>query len=263
MRFRREPVGVMADIKSMFHQVRVDKSHVNYLRFLWWPQGNTSMAPKEYRMLVHIFGAVYSPSCANFALQKTADDNECQFPPQVAETVRHNFYVDDCVKSVATESEAIHLIKDLTALCSKGGFQLTRWVSNSRAVLASIPPEQRANKVRTLDLDKDSLPIERTLGLQWCVDSDHFQFNIHLNQKPHTRRGMLSVVSSIYDPLGFLAPLILPAKQLLQEFCQGGFGWNEPLPQTVSDRWIGWIDGLVRIKNFSVPRCIKPKNYGM
>lgn len=41
-------------------------------------------------------------------------------------------------------------------------------------------------EVRTLDLDKDSLLTERTLGLQWCVDSDHFQFNIHLNQKPHS-----------------------------------------------------------------------------
>lgn len=77
----------MADIKSMFHQVRVDKSHVNYLHFLWWPKGNTSMVPKDYRMLVHIFGAVSSPSCANFVLRQTADDNECWFPPQVAETV--------------------------------------------------------------------------------------------------------------------------------------------------------------------------------
>lgn len=96
LRFRKEPIGFMADIKSMFHQVRMDKAHVDYLRFLWWPQGDTSKPPKEYRMLVHIFGAVSSPSCAIFALQKTAEDNEHGFPPQVAETVRSNFYVDDC-----------------------------------------------------------------------------------------------------------------------------------------------------------------------
>ena len=122
----------------------------------------------------------------------------------------------------------------LTALCSKGGFQLTQWVSNSRAVLSSIPKEHRANKIKSLDLDKDCLPVERALGLQWCVDSDNFQFNINLSQKPHTRRGILSVVSSIFDPFGFLAPLILPAKQLLQELCQRGFGWDEPLPQAIS-----------------------------
>ncbi|XP_031425669.1 uncharacterized protein LOC116220856 [Clupea harengus] len=263
MRFRKEPVAIMSDIKSMFHQVRVARSDVNYLRFLWWPKGETSQAPKEHRMLVHIFGAVSSPSIASFALRKTAADNECCFPPQVAETVRHNFYVDDCAKSVAKESDAIQLVKDVTALCSKGGFQLTQWVSNNRAVLASIPKEHRAKEIKTLDLDKDSLPIERALGLQWCVDSDHFQFNINLSQKPHTRRGILSVVSSIFDPLGFLAPLILPAKQLLQELCQRGFGWDEPLPQTVSEKWMEWTNSLDRIKGFSVPRCLKPKGYGM
>lgn len=96
LRFRKEPIGITADIKSIFHQVRVRKSDVNYLRFLWWTQGEISQTPKEYRMLVHIFGAMSSPSCANFALQKTADDNE---------------------SSVQT-------------------FQLTQWVSNSREGLA-------------------------------------------------------------------------------------------------------------------------------
>lgn len=140
-------------------------------------------------------------------------------------------------------------------LCSKGEFQLTQWVSNSRAVLASIPKEHRAKEIKTLALDKDSLPIERALGLQWCVDSDNF--NINLSQKPHTRRGMLSVISSIFDPLGFLAPLILPAKQLLQELCL-----PQPLPQPVSDRWMEWTNSLERIKGFSVSRCLKPKGYG-
>ncbi|XDV29292.1 hypothetical protein PO909_032429 [Leuciscus waleckii] len=244
-RFRKEPIGIMADVKSMFHQVGVEGTGVDYLRFLWWPQGDTSQTPKEYRMLVHIFGAVSSPSCASFALRKSADDNESCFPLQVAETIRHNFYVDDCVKSVVEESEAIQLVKALTALCYKGGFQLTQWVSNNRAVLASIPKEKWAKEIKTLDLDKDSLPMERALGLQWCVDSDHFQFNINLSQKPHTRRGILSV-----------------AKQLLQELCQRGFGWDEPLPQAVVDRWEGWTNSLERIKSFSVARCLKPKGYG-
>ncbi|KAL2086463.1 hypothetical protein ACEWY4_017522 [Coilia grayii] len=123
----------------------------------------------------------------------------------------------------------------------------------------------------SLDLDKDSLPVERALGLQWCVDSDHFQFNINLSQKPHTRRGILSVVSSIFDPLGFLAPLILPAKQLLQELCQKGFGWDEPLPQASGYGSVSYIrqenkqktihvtfvlgkSRVLPLKNITVPR---------
>lgn len=73
-RFRREPVVIMADIEAMFHQVRVPPDDVDLLRFLWWPQGDMSQAPCEYRMKVHLFEATSSPSCANFALRKCAKD---------------------------------------------------------------------------------------------------------------------------------------------------------------------------------------------
>ena len=75
LRFRHGPVAFITDIEGMFHQVRVAKEHINFLRFLWWPDGDTSKELVEHRMTVHIFGAVSSPSCATFALLKTADDN--------------------------------------------------------------------------------------------------------------------------------------------------------------------------------------------
>lgn len=61
-KFQQEPVAVMADIKSMFHQVRVSKSHADFLQFLWWPYGDISKTPVEHCMVVHLFGAVSSPS---------------------------------------------------------------------------------------------------------------------------------------------------------------------------------------------------------
>lgn len=101
IRFRKEPVAVMADIQAMFHQVRVPDKHVNFLRFLWWPQGNIDQETAEYCMRVHLFGAVSSRSCANYALSRTARDNASEFPPEVISTVNHNFYVDDCLESTA------------------------------------------------------------------------------------------------------------------------------------------------------------------
>ena len=111
-RFRQERIAIMADIESMFYQVRVrpDDSHV--LRFLWWPGGNLESRPEEYQMRVHLFGAVSSPSCANFALRKTAEDNLHEFDFEVINTVKRNFYVDDCLKSVPGENEAIRLTAD-------------------------------------------------------------------------------------------------------------------------------------------------------
>ena len=67
-RFRREPVAIMADIEAMFHQVHVPIQQCDYLRFLWWTDGNINAELEEYQMVVHLFGATSSPSCSNYAL---------------------------------------------------------------------------------------------------------------------------------------------------------------------------------------------------
>ncbi len=64
-RFRQEQVAVMADVESMFHQVKVPPEDADLLRFLWWPDSDLSQELQEYRMEVHLFGATSSPSCAS------------------------------------------------------------------------------------------------------------------------------------------------------------------------------------------------------
>lgn len=73
VRFRLEPVAYMGDIQAMFHQVKVAEEDRDFLCFLWWPDGDVTKDLVEYRMTVHLFGAVSSPSCASYALRKTAD----------------------------------------------------------------------------------------------------------------------------------------------------------------------------------------------
>ena len=90
----------MADIEGMFNQVRVDPNDVNALRFLWWPDDDLNKEPVDMQMLVHLFGATSSPSCANFSLRKTAEDNAEDFSAEAVNTVNRNFYVDDLLKSV-------------------------------------------------------------------------------------------------------------------------------------------------------------------
>ncbi|KAK7929669.1 hypothetical protein WMY93_006064 [Mugilogobius chulae] len=261
MRFRQQPIGFMGDIQAMYHQVRVPEEDRDFLRFLWWPNGDTSQEPVPYRMTVHLFGAISSPSCAAYALKRTAQENESEFPAMVIETLQQNFYVDDCLKSAATETEAIHLIHDLIALCGKGGFVLEKWISNSRVVLQAISKEQRAKELKMLDLDIDKLPVERALGLQWCVETDAFKFKMEVKHQALTRRGMLSVNSSVYDPLGFLAPVTLHAKIMQQELCKRGCSWDDSLPQDIWQRWKKWLEELELLATFSVDRCIKPADF--
>ena len=145
--------------------------------------------------------------------------------------------MDDCLRSVKDEQAAIELIQGLGEVCGHGGFNLTKFISNSRAVLESVPPEKRSKEARDLALGRDRLPVERALGVQWCVESDVFEFRIVLNDKPPTRRGILSVVPSIYDPLGFAAPFTLPAKKILQDLCREEMGWDDTVPEQYQVRW--------------------------
>ena len=116
----------------------------------------------------------------------------------------------------------------------RGGFCFTKWVSNDRKVLESIPIHDRAKDVKELDLAEDALPTERALSVLWCVENDKFGFKVNVKERPCTRRGILSIVSSIYDPLGLAVPFILPAKLLLQDLCRKGIAWDDEIPDNYS-----------------------------
>lgn len=119
--------------------------------------------------------------------------------------------MDDCLQSVGSEPEGKDKIDGLRKASAKDGFQLRKFISNRRSVLESIPEEERSKDVKTLNLNYDDLPIEYAVSVQCCVESDTFGFHIVVKEKPLTRRGILSTVSSIYDPLGFAAPFTLIA----------------------------------------------------
>ena len=173
-------------------------------------------------MRVHLFGAVSSPSVAIFGLQQAANDGEDMFGSETADIVRSDFYVNDGLKSVATEDAVISWIVNARGLCANRGLRLHKFVSNSSVVL------NRAKCVKNRELLNDVAPIERVLGVYWAIDSDCFQFQITLKDRPATRRGILSAVSSVYDPLGFLAPFVLNGKRILQDICKLQSDWNVP-----------------------------------
>ena len=233
-RFRQETVGVVADIEGMFHQVLVEPKDSDVLRFLWWPNGDLSREMEEYRMVKHLFGATSSPSIANFCLQKTVELHGREFEADTVETVKRNMYVDDLMKSKSTKEEAIVLVSHFREL-QEVVFHLTKCYSNER-VLATIPESERAKSVVNLDLEK--LPTETALGLKWNTEEDKFVWEPLkkilqvANQRPMTRRGIVSAVYSLFDPLGFIAPYIMKAKLLLQTLSRKRLGWDDLIEET-------------------------------
>jgi len=166
-------------------------------------------------MEIHLFGATSSLSCSSFALRRTAEDKG-ELSEDVVKTVKRNFYVDDCLESVKSVENAVEVVDQLREILSKGGFRLTKWSCNRSEVLDTIPQVGKAQSALDLDLDKDELPMQRTLGLHWDMESDKFMFKVAPKDRPSTRPGILSLISSVYDPLGFVAPVVLSAKKFLQ-----------------------------------------------
>lgn len=78
----------------------------------------------------------------------------------------------------------------------------------------------RRSDIQDIDIRKDELPVQGALGVQWCVESDSFRFRVNISSCPQTHKGILSVVSALLNPLGFLAPFVLTRKEILQDLCR-------------------------------------------
>ena len=89
-------------------------------------------------------------------------------------------------------------------------------------------------------LDLDKLPIKRALGQQWDTETDSLEVKVSpLSKKLNddTRRGCLSTMSSMFDPLGMIGPVLLPAKRVLQGTWQLKLQWDEKLPDDLLRSW--------------------------
>ncbi|XP_072141804.1 uncharacterized protein [Dermacentor andersoni] len=109
IRFRKEPVVITVDIKHMFYCFLVRDDHQNYLRFLWFRNSIYSDVV-EYRMKVHVFGNSPSPAVATYGLRRTARGEE-EFGSNVRQFIERDFYVDDGLKCLHNDRDAISLIR--------------------------------------------------------------------------------------------------------------------------------------------------------
>lgn len=162
-------------------------------------------------------------------------------------------------------ANAISLVGKLSEQLSKGGFHLRKWCSNDRRVIAAIPESERANSVVNLELEQ--LPTQSALGLKWSIEDDKFVWEVSdklmsaTSKKPVTRRGIVSVVYSLFDPLGFIVPYIMRAKLLIQTLSRKKIGWDELLEDTENVQWMRWLDDLRKLREVRVDRCFKPKGF--
>ena len=254
MRFCKERVALVADVEAMF----VKPSHVDALRFLWWPNGKIDQEPVVHRMLVHIFGAKSLPTCANFALKQTAAEFGNLFEPNMSEIVNKHFYVDDCLVSLPSVAEAVTTQTQFCDLLSKRGFRLRKWLSNSSEVLDQIPEAECYKALQSYSFPENV--SERVLGVHWDVEKDIFTFNVNLREFSNTKRVVLSTIASLYDPLGFVCPIVLEPKLRFQQLCRQKFGWDVSISDPELEKSQRWLNRLQELSHVQIPRCFTPKN---
>ena len=102
----------------------------------------------------------------------------------------------------------------------------------------------------------------RALGVYWCIESDRFGFRIVFEDKPLTRRGMLSTVSSIYDVKGFAGPFLLRGKKILQEVTAEKKDWDAKVSDYHVKQWNAWKSDTLLLQDVYVPRCYIPDGFG-
>ena len=223
---------------------------------LWWPQGNTDVEPRQYQLDAHTFGAVSSPSVANYVVKRAAEEAKGHYSREAVDTLQMSTYVDDVMGSFCGVEEAIRVLDDVRHITGRAGFHLNGIVSNSRLVLASVPREVLADEYQAIDFGNDDLPQDRVLGVIWQVHEDCFKFRVTLIDRPLTRRGLLSVIGGIYDPLGLISPVIVPARAIFQTTCKEKLKWDEELPSTLLSRWSSFLLQISKLENYYIPRCI-------
>ena len=165
-------------------------------------------------MNIHLFGVRSSPGGSDYTLKKTFLDCKEVCGSRASEKLRQNLYVNKILKSVKSEEGAVELLKDAKLICKSGGFHMTKFLTNSKKVLEAVPVCDRRKSVVECKLNNRSLPTEKALGVNVRI------FKVNMKEKPKTRRGMLSTLSSVYDPLGFLGPFICQGRTILQHLCE-------------------------------------------
>ena len=193
------------------------------------------------------FGASSSP----FILGAVLDLHLSNSPLQVAADMRDNIYVDNILSGCNTEEELLAYYSQSRDVMSQAKFNLRSWSTNSK----------RLQEVTRQDNTSDPSTTVGILGLRWNIATD--MLSLSTRKLPAintfvTKRDILQASSQIFDPLGWVTPVTVRAKILLQEIWQTKLTWDEPLPDMIKDRWTAILADLRELPNLLTPRLYFP-----
>ena len=214
-RFREKQIALTAD-EAMFLRVKVPPADCKVLRCLWSDYNAEPFSVYAYGR--HIFGAKSLPTCVNYALQQVGRDSRDD-NGMVTILISRSFCMDEFVKSVGSQEEAVDVCRILRKSLADRGFQLTKRICNSEKVMEEIFPEDRSVALsKTFEVEPLASSI---LGLRWNVESDSLEMCRSTEKEVPakiTQRIVLSHASSVFDPLGLFSPFTVKMTSCSKEF---------------------------------------------
>ncbi|XP_076302002.1 uncharacterized protein LOC143220171 [Lasioglossum baleicum] len=256
LRWRKHKYVVTADIIKMYRQILVHPEDRNFQRILW--RDNESEEVREYCLNTVTYGLSCAPFLAVRTLHQLAEDEGSQYPI-AARALRHDSYVDD----ILTGADTIHALKEtalqLQQLCKAGGFILQKWASNTAELRKVTIQLSQSQPSSPLDGQPESKTwtdsIHPALGLLWSPHDDSFRFTItDTDAQPTTKRSVVSKAAQLFDPLGWLTPVIVRAKITIQSTWLLGIGWDDPLPAALDNDWRTFCAELKQLEMVRLPR---------
>ena len=169
--------------------------------------------------------------------------------PDVYEAVLSNFYMDDFIMSFATAEATRRLASNLRTVLQHGRFRLTKFVSNNPAALTALPEED-------MEIIQNTTKV---LGQIRCLSN--YTFTAPTPKRidpPQTLRQLFSMVFSIFDPIGLLAPFVIQLKVILQNLWKRGQTWDQPVPDDPQPRINKLATQYATMPDISVPRQRSP-----
>ncbi|KAJ8720880.1 hypothetical protein PYW08_006345 [Mythimna loreyi] len=250
LKWRQYEFAYTADLEKMFRQIFCHKDDLKYQKIIWRDSPNQVL--REYELLTVTYGTKAAPFLAIMTLRQLANDERYKYPA-AAKVLEEDFYMDDLLSGHHTLQEAKQLQKDLIDLLKSGGFNLRKWSSNKTELLDGVSTTDEVFDFRHQESTK-------TLGLRWHPTEDQFTFQSKINvlsSKTVTKRSLLSDISKIFDPLGWLSPITTKLKLLFQAVWQQQLNWDDQVPEEMVKQWSLMTEDLQHINEFKLPRWLQ------
>lgn len=240
-----------ADIEKMFRQILLHEEDQKFQLIVWRFRASDSIL--IFKLTYPCFGLVCSPWLACRTLRQLALEYQKKYPRAAKIIMDKKVYMDDVPSGAHSLKEAKELRDELIQLLKEGGFPLRKWMSNSKELLGDLPSEFLDPGVTRAFQDKESISI---LGMTWIPVKDEFCFNISPEPTviPLTKRLVLSRIAKIFDPLGWLSPVIISAKIFMQSLWLLEGDWSDTLPPSYTETWNRWYNSIHKLALIRFPR---------